>query len=590
MTVESSPLPNNPTPPMPIQPDMSGYQTGPGSTGNPVLNEISAAHANLSPQAQQAIEGAHGMLGISPSHSDPALAASAAPSSEVAVPGVSGPRGPLPILSPEIPAPAHPMGGSTGGTPMADGGGSGVDPALLAAHPSDSATPQSLAAPSPLVQERSRLTAPPLPGSDPNARTSADTGRTGIGQIHNPWLRGLATAGDVIASGVFPRFGQFIPGTSGYHNNLVAGNERAIANEEGSAKNAADVAHTGAETGLEGAQAEEAKARAESLANPPKAGLQVVGDGLYDAANKTWIKEPTDKDADKVTEVDPEYGKSLHIVPTKDGKYLVPSAAIGELLKPKTPVEGETPLTNVDQLNKAMETRYQVLHPGGALPPQFTLPANATQKDYDRLDKALAGTESALGTKAQRDAAEAARDQARALLAENKTDKSDTTLKGEVLKDYAPAQDSAERLNVMTKNRDEAVKNHDQQAMLSLLANHLGMTMGLAKGARINQAIIKEAEQSRPWLQGMGAKFDKDGILTGVTLTPPQMDQMVELGRERFAEDVAKARNSSQYRGAKDDGPKRTMGESTVDHYLRLNGNDPAKAKAAAVKDGWSVE
>lgn len=246
MEITPSPLPNNPAPPMPMQPEGVGY---PGGTGNPVLDEISAAHANLSPQAQQAIEGAHGMLGISPSHSDPALAASTAPSPELAVPGVSGPRGPLPILSPEVPAPSRPMAGSAGGTPMADSGGSGVDSALLDG-PSVSATGGPLAAPpvSALAQERERLTRPGLPSSDPNAHTSMDTGRTGIGQIHNPWLRGLATAGDVIASGVFPRFGQFIPGTSGYHNNLVAGNERAIQSEEGSAKNAADVAKTGAET------------------------------------------------------------------------------------------------------------------------------------------------------------------------------------------------------------------------------------------------------------------------------------------------------------------------------------------------------
>ncbi len=227
-----SPLLEGPPPsmPMPIQPRDASVS---GGTGNPVLDEISAAHASLSPQAQQAIEGAHGALGISPSHSDPAIAASAAPSSpELAVPGVSGPRGPLPILSPEIPAPASPMAGATGGTPMATG-------QLTTAKPESA-----------LMQERSRLTAAPLPSSDPLAHTRADTGRPGYQQIHNPWLRGLATAGDVIASGVFPRFGQFIPGTTGYRNNLLAGTEGAIEDEQGSAKSAADVAKTETETGL----------------------------------------------------------------------------------------------------------------------------------------------------------------------------------------------------------------------------------------------------------------------------------------------------------------------------------------------------
>ena len=103
--------------------------------------------------------------------------------------------------------------------------------------------------------------------------------------------------------------------------------------------------------------------------------------------------------------------------------------------------------------------------------------------------------------------------------------------KAALLKLYEPAQDSAERFNVMAKNYEDAVKNHDQQAMLSLLANHLGMTMGLQKGARMTKDIIHEAQQSRPWLQGLQAKFDKDGYLTGVTLSPEQMRQMVDLGQ-----------------------------------------------------------
>lgn len=98
-------------------------------------------------------------------------------------------------------------------------------------------------------QERyEKLTAPPLPSTDPNAHTALDTGRPGSEQIHNPWLRSLATAGDVIASGLFPRFGQFIPGTSGYHNRLVANEKGAIGEEQAGAKSAADVAHLGAET------------------------------------------------------------------------------------------------------------------------------------------------------------------------------------------------------------------------------------------------------------------------------------------------------------------------------------------------------
>lgn len=159
-----------------------------------------------------------------------------------------------------------------------------------------------------------------------------------------------------------------------------------------------------------------------------------------------------------------------------------------------------------------------------------------------------------------------------------------------LLKLYEPAQDSAERFNVMTKNYEDAIKNHDQQAMLSLLANHLGMTMGLQKGARLTKDIISEAKESRPWLQGIQAKFDKDGYLTGVTLSPEQMRQMVDLGRERFAEDMVKANNEAGYMGAAGEGPERTPNKSTINHYVFLAGGDINKAKQLAEKDGWSIK
>lgn len=162
--------------------------------------------------------------------------------------------------------------------------------------------------------------------------------------------------------------------------------------------------------------------------------------------------------------------------------------------------------------------------------------------------------------------------------------------KGEVLKLYQPALDSGERFNVMTQSYEKAIKDHDQQAMLNLLANHLGMTMGLQKGARLTKDIINEAKQSQPWLAGIQSKFDSDGYLSGVTLSPKQMRQMVDLGRSRFAEDTTKARNEASYVGAQDDGPARTPTAATINHYLGLSNGDPAKAKQLAAQDGWTIK
>lgn len=326
-----SPLPNDPAPPMPIQP--GGIST---STGNPVLDEISAAHANLSPQAQQAIEGAHGMLGISPAHSDPALMASAALSPEVAVPGVSGPRGPLPVLSPEIPAPNRMEtvgpGSMTGAMPLLPGlreiGNTNLNdrPVLRNTDGSQSTesstsfgtdkgetlvptvingqrlsnadalnayrqtgqhmgifdTPENAnnyaeglersreneiasqrSGPSAPVAGGSSVGAdemgthasPPMPITPPMTTAQSELQRrqeTGSG-VHqfaqNHKLLGIPLQiADAIGSGFFPRFAQFIPGTSAKHNlQDVPQAEREVADEAGQAKSAADVANTNAE-------------------------------------------------------------------------------------------------------------------------------------------------------------------------------------------------------------------------------------------------------------------------------------------------------------------------------------------------------
>jgi len=116
------------------------------------------------------------------------------------------------------------------------------------------------------------------------------------------------------------------------------------------------------------------------------------------------------------------------------------------------------------------------------------------------------------------------------------------TVGGKILPTVAKAYDAynaaQERFAVMQDAMPRALKG-DQQAMLNLLANHIGMTMGLQKGARITQAIYEEAAQSAPWLQRVEAHFDKDGYLTGVVLTPAQMSQMIELAKVRLGQDEA---------------------------------------------------
>ena len=269
-------------------------------------------------------------------------------------------------------------------------------------------------------------------------------------------------------------------------------------------------------------------------------------------------------------------------------------------LAPKAGAEKNAPAT-ADQVADYQQRIANSGLTGKALEVYGTAPKNATTAELDkRFDEAtkLRGMDAAdqrnkIDEQAREDAA-----------AEHKLEHEDTekrkgtaeniAARKEVAKIYADPLTSAERYDIMTKNLFDALPasqggKNDQQAMLSLLANHLGMTMGLQKGARLNQAIIDEAAKSQPWISKIGAKFDKDGYLSGLTLSPEQMKSMVNLARERYSEDVSKARNVAKYAGAEDDGPDRTPSTSTMHYYLGLAGGDVAKAKQLAGEDGWTV-
>jgi hypothetical protein len=98
-------------------------------------------------------------------------------------------------------------------------------------------------------------------------------------------------------------------------------------------------------------------------------------------------------------------------------------------------------------------------------------------------------------------------------------------------KRFETALDADTRLSRMEASYAKGLKG-DQQAMLALLTDHIGMTLGMQKGARITKDILNEATQSQPWLAKIGSKFDDRGYLSGVTLGPDQMKQMLDLGYE----------------------------------------------------------
>lgn len=94
--------------------------------------------------------------------------------------------------------------------------------------------------------------------------------------------------------------------------------------------------------------------------------------------------------------------------------------------KPKG--EGELPLGDrVEQLNQALGARHQVLHPGAPLPSYLTLGKDATQKDFDRIDKVMQQTETAYGTEAQRSTANAMREETHRLAEEGQQEREETS-------------------------------------------------------------------------------------------------------------------------------------------------------------------
>jgi len=122
----------------------------------------------------------------------------------------------------------------------------------------------------------------------------------------------------------------------------------------------------------------------------------------------------------------------------------------------------------------------------------------------------------------------------------------------QVTKDLVTARGADFRLRSMNSSYKDATEKNDQQAMLNLLTNHIGMTLGLQKGARITKDILHEATASAPWLQTVAAKFDSDGYLSGVVLTKPQMDSMMKLAHAQRHTAWQQAHDSASQAGLTD--------------------------------------
>ncbi len=325
-------------------------------TGSPLLDQYNQT-GQMTPGLQRAIDIAKQKLGdqfqfpaASPAQAQPGGMARLRPPESTPVPQFQ-----MPGMTPDsTPAVGRLMssGGSAptrGGHPFSSQPGmqQAVDNPPPLRPPSDSAAVPKLQMPgtqgSPSIQtqdrELARLTAPPLPSSDPLAHTKADTGRPGESQIHNRFLRGLATAGDIALSSVLPGAAVLTPGTQLHHQMLVNQRSGLVNLNNRMANDQANRGHLAAEVPELGARASEEQARADALRNPPEKQfspkddyISIPGGGLFNARTREWERPPVDKSS--LYELSEDVGKALKVKPDENGRYFVPMQGADQLLKP----------------------------------------------------------------------------------------------------------------------------------------------------------------------------------------------------------------------------------------------------------------
>jgi hypothetical protein len=288
-------------------------------------------------------------------------------------------------------------------------------------------------------------------------------------------LHTLGNIGQIATGIVAPGLLAGIPGTRMNRAIREAGEEKA----EGAAETREG------EQALRGAQTQESQARTAA----DKARL-----------SKEQTEQSLEKDAqgNVVGWRDPQ--GQLHSL-TEEG---TPQAIkdIAAASTPKTPAE-ERPLTDQElgQLNAGLQQRWQAANPGQKMPPEFTLPPKATGKDYDRIDKLLAGTEAAANTKAQRDAAKAARDQVQA--DKDRADKEKQEKEGET---WVTGEDASGK-SVMVPQSQAKTMN------LQNVAKADNDTVNKTLSARHVLPLLSNTDPKDPGIVQMVDKLDKEGKL-----------------------------------------------------------------------------
>jgi hypothetical protein len=351
-----------------------------------------------------------------------------------------------------------------------------------------------------------QVSAPSQLDQDQATRNALISRGTGVHNIQNPVLRAAAGIGDVAFSAIAPNIAQYTKGTTlNYQRNLGIANQN-VAQDTQQEQSAAAIADTQS-------QADERRAKmAQDIANAGKA--------------DRW---------------DPNAVKTVN---TAEGvKAFNPDTNQWEVIggSPDKLQEGERPLgSTIPNLNKTLQDRYQQLNPGKPLPPQYVLPATATQKDYDRTDKALAGLETAQGTLSQRQTANAMRAQAQAALEANRAATGNAGLDRETARMAKPYETANSAASTQLDKIDDAramINGNAESQALGIPKVLTALVGGQGTGVRITTPELNAISTARGWggdLQGKINQISGKGKLTATQ--QQQLTQILDDVKARISQ------------------------------------------------------
>lgn len=187
--------------------------------------------------------------------------------------------------------------------------------------------------------------------------------------------------------------------------------------------------------------------------------------------------------------------------------------------------EGELPLgKRIPQMNQILTSRYQVLHPNAPLPPQYTLAPDATQKDYDRVDKGLDSEEKAV-------AAKGVQDQTKELRAQGRQTSDLATLDRETARYAKPYEKSVADATAQLEKISDAASmigsNNAEAQALGIPKVLTALVSGQGTGVRITQPELNMLAKARGITGDAQAFIQK--LTSGKSLTPTQQQQLLGL-------------------------------------------------------------